>query len=391
MDERHLTWSEVHLDAMRGLAALVVAFGHGRGLMFSSFSNTLAVTDNAAHVSVEPMLTIGHQAVIVFFVLSGYLVGGSVLNTIATDRWLWTHYLVKRLVRLWIVLVPAILIGILIDIAGLTLLAHEGSIYNAPVGQEYVTINNIANGYSISTILGNLLFLQGIFVPTAGTNLALWSLSNEFWYYLMFPMLVFVWSARVTVPWRIALGFTVICLVALIGAHAVFLFLVWCLGAMVAYLPKRIASQHSGTVVLLGAVVFVSVFVTLKKFGLSFYMSELVLGSLAASLIYAIKCQDSIATTSIYSQASRFFSNMSYTLYLSHLPFLIFVCALINTPWSRWAISPMTVSAFLFIMLLAIVWAWLLYTLFEAKTDPVRHMVWAGIAKLMGDRLPKAL
>ena len=51
---------------------------------------------------------LGHQAVIIFFALSGYLVGGSVINAIRRSEWSWVRYLTQRLVRLWLVLLPAL-------------------------------------------------------------------------------------------------------------------------------------------------------------------------------------------------------------------------------------------------------------------------------------------
>ncbi len=192
-------------------------------------------------------LTMGHQAVIVFFVLSGYLVGGGVLKAIACDRWRWTDYLVKRLVRLWIVLIPAIFIGVTLDNIGFNFLAQVGSIYSAPVGQEYVRVDHVMRALDIPVIIGNLFFLQGIIIPTAGTNIPLWSLSNEFWYYLMFPMFLLVFQPRASVASRTAFGLGGIAITALIGAYAAFLFLVWVLGAIVARLPARISPQSAGT------------------------------------------------------------------------------------------------------------------------------------------------
>jgi peptidoglycan/LPS O-acetylase OafA/YrhL len=38
-------------------------------------------------------------------------------------------------------------------------------------------------------LLGNLVFLQAILVPTWGSNGPLWSLAFEFWFYIWFPTL----------------------------------------------------------------------------------------------------------------------------------------------------------------------------------------------------------
>jgi hypothetical protein len=42
--------------------------------------------------------------------------------------------------------------------------------------------------HDIMTFLGNLCFVQTVSVPVYGSNGPLWSLANEFWYYVMFPL-----------------------------------------------------------------------------------------------------------------------------------------------------------------------------------------------------------
>ena len=39
-------------------------------------------------------------------------------------------------------------------------------------------------------LVGNLFFVQTVSVPVYGTNGPLWSLANEFWYYVLFPLAV---------------------------------------------------------------------------------------------------------------------------------------------------------------------------------------------------------
>ena len=51
----------------------------------------------------------GHQAVMVFFVLSGFLVGGTVVSRVDAGQWSWIDYAITRMTRLWIVLLPALL------------------------------------------------------------------------------------------------------------------------------------------------------------------------------------------------------------------------------------------------------------------------------------------
>ena len=94
------------LDIIRGLAALEVMFSHLRGFLFEDFPR---LPHPSLLVKAFYYLTgFGHQAVIIFFVLSGYLVGGSVL--VAKQDGFCLRYSVQRLARLWIVLVPCLLV-----------------------------------------------------------------------------------------------------------------------------------------------------------------------------------------------------------------------------------------------------------------------------------------
>ena len=53
-----------------------------------------------------------------FFALSGFLVGGPAFRAILHGDWNWERYMIKRLTRLWIVLIPALLLTLGLDTAG---------------------------------------------------------------------------------------------------------------------------------------------------------------------------------------------------------------------------------------------------------------------------------
>ncbi len=179
-----------NLDLLRGLAALLVCAGHLRAFLFVDFGQVTSpgIFDRMFYFATG----LGHQAVVVFFVLSGYLVGGSVLTAYQSGRWSWTQYALRRMTRLWVVLVPALLLTLLLDSLG----RHW-----APAGYSGAWAALYSSGPAPSapadlratTFFGNAVFLQTIQVHTFGTNGPLWSLANEFWYYVLFPLLCGVW------------------------------------------------------------------------------------------------------------------------------------------------------------------------------------------------------
>jgi len=92
------------LDLIRGLAAVAVFSGHLRAALFLDYAQ-LERTSLAIKLFYA-LTSFGHQAVVVFFVMSGYLVGGAVIK--CRNEFAWSKYIVARLSRLWAVLIPAI-------------------------------------------------------------------------------------------------------------------------------------------------------------------------------------------------------------------------------------------------------------------------------------------
>jgi peptidoglycan/LPS O-acetylase OafA/YrhL len=138
-----------NLEALRGFAALMVVFNH---LIFHHqyfnagyFPSSLNGVDTAAHL-----------CVLIFFVLSGYVIGTSQKRQLTNQTIL--IYLKKRFVRLY---------PIYFIIICLTLL---------------VTVNH----YPITTIVSNFSFTQNIFSAPMFECNPIWSLNYEVLYYLLF-------------------------------------------------------------------------------------------------------------------------------------------------------------------------------------------------------------
>src|SRR5690625_3943096 len=58
---------------------------------------------------------LGGPAVIIFFVLSGLFISRSVLKAVYKNKWSWKTYLINRLSRLYIVLIPALILTFIFD------------------------------------------------------------------------------------------------------------------------------------------------------------------------------------------------------------------------------------------------------------------------------------
>lgn len=177
MNKPHHPW----FDIVRGVCALLVCAGHLRAVLVVEFS---AIDQPSFWHQIFYALTgLGHQAVIVFFVLSGFFVGGAVLKPGFDGR----RYAVARLARLWVVLLPCLLLTCWLDAVTRGLApsildgANQARWHSGPEAGRYDA--------GASTFLGNALFLQTVAVPVYGSNSPLWSLACEFWYYVLFPLL----------------------------------------------------------------------------------------------------------------------------------------------------------------------------------------------------------
>src|SRR5208282_6759170 len=86
--------------------------------------------------------------------------------------------------------------------------------------------------------LGNLAFLQTIAVPSYGSNVAMWSLANEAWYYLIFPCIWMAVSRGQTARKRVIYASLGLAMLVFVGSKIAGLFPTWLLGTGLALSPR---------------------------------------------------------------------------------------------------------------------------------------------------------
>jgi peptidoglycan/LPS O-acetylase OafA/YrhL len=181
----------LYLDILRFLAALIVVIDHASAVFdFRWFGG------------------VGHHAVIVFFVLSGYVIS----NVAATRETTARVFIAARLARLWSVLVPAMILTVLCDAIGREFGFFPTSYQWSPIDHPVVRL-----GAALSFLSESWVSIQPF------SNFAVWSLSIEFWYYMTFAAWMFVqpgWRRVIAV--LVALGF--------LGGKGILLLPVWLMG-----------------------------------------------------------------------------------------------------------------------------------------------------------------
>jgi peptidoglycan/LPS O-acetylase OafA/YrhL len=364
----------VHLDALRGFAAFSVLLNHWRDAFYVDYS---ALPHHNLLFAIAYLATgLGHQWVIVFFVMSGYLVGGSVLRSINTGKWSWRGYMLARMTRLYIVLLPALLLGGAIDWAGIHL-AGTGNLYAGLSGMHALS-ENVHLTLTWPMLLGNALFLQTAALPAAlghgistfGTNGPLWSLCNEFWYYIAFPIAVLLFTRGRALWMRVVCVLSLIVWGWLVGGEIALLGIPWLMGVLIGSLPPFPAR---GRVIRLFAIILALVLLAAglaldKRLGS--LTGDLILGAIVTLLIWVtLHC----ATTPLpgaYVRVARRSARSSYTLYLVHVPLLIFLKASLHLPRALPDGHVFLVS--IGVMVLILLYAQLVYQVFERNTEALR-------------------
>ncbi len=152
MTDRH--GRNVNLDLIRGMAALEVVIHHLRNYRFQDQITNASFFDKTFHF----IFALGNEAVMVFFVLSGYFIGGSVIDNVQKNAWSWSDYLTKRLVRLWVALVPALLLTFFWDNLGMMMKGRD--LYT----DRYKSIMDTLYALDLKTFFENLFFSSGFYL-----------------------------------------------------------------------------------------------------------------------------------------------------------------------------------------------------------------------------------
>jgi peptidoglycan/LPS O-acetylase OafA/YrhL len=357
-----------------------VVFEHVRGLFFAQISS-LPNAHNPALLLIYFLTGLGRQAVIVFFVLSGFFIGWAVIGATRSGRWSWRGYLVRRLTRLGIVLLPALLLTACWDSAGILVFGAHSAYLGGRAG-DFVLQFRVVDHLTLQAFLGNLFFLQGIGgIPTFGSNAPLWSLSYEFWYYMLFPVVVSAYLARGRARWALAAVGALI--VAFIGQTIFTYYLIWLLGVALVVGALRLGPRRQSltpSALIPAGLLFALGLVVGQRHLLPITAADGFLGIACAIFLAAILMQRGTAQWNsrfgrFYGQVARRLASCSYTLYLVHLPFLVFLRAAFSStvPWRPDAPH---LGLGLVIGLAVLSYALVVASLTEARTEQLRH--WVG-------------
>ncbi len=200
----------LQLESLRGLSAIVVLFSH----CFQAF---IAPFDLSLYSWVR---LLGQAAVMMFFALSGYLIGISIQHNIYRHtQFNLRHYIRQRGQRI----LPPFLFALLLTLLLYGLAPWLFSSGSQQFQHSFGMMIRTAYDLELNSLLGSLFFLNGFISPTLSANAPLWSLSFEVWFYVLAGFLPFLRNSA------LALAGFILVLVILVILNPTFLpyFLLW--------------------------------------------------------------------------------------------------------------------------------------------------------------------
>lgn len=357
------------LDLVRGLAAIEVLLFHSYQLLFQEQLPSASYDPVIVYVysALWSISAHGPSAVIVFFVLSGYLVGGPALVRARTGKLNGVDYLSARAARLYVVLIPALVLSLFFFVSA----RHAGGWQMFVDTHQHLDEGSkiFAAGYGPATAFCNALFLQTISCSMFAGNMALWSLSNEFWYYL----LIFAFLSVRRSSWWILLIAMIFFLFVFaehsdkLGYHTglkfFFYFAIWSLGTVVYAISAPI---------LLWSMLFVfgvagTVIVAHAGLLAPWAANDLIIGLVTAAAIVGLEFTK-VELPSVL-RFGKETAKWSFSLYAIHYPILVFLNVMSDNPhdFTMGAIG-LDLTFTVPCLLLAVAF----YFLFERHTDAVR-------------------
>lgn len=313
--ERIPEYASEQLDSLRGFSALLVLFTHANQILIGpSYQGLLSIGGLLAQF-----------AVMIFFVLSGFLIGKSLTRNVNKNESLQIYtYLLDRFNRIYPPLIFSVFLVVVLYFLSSWFFASGTNFYlsNSP----YLA----REGFIASTgsIISSSLFLNGFIGDTISANGPLWSLSYEVWYYVLAALIFKSKDLKYAV-----LAVILVLILGLLNYSFIVHSIVWFVGLALCLLHNNRYSgnllRFIGFLSLISSVLFSSIYLLNfhKTFNFpsllasqSMILAKLSVGFLTTCIIFYI-LNGGIKITTLFKRSSAY----SYTLYIIHVPILLFV------------------------------------------------------------------
>jgi peptidoglycan/LPS O-acetylase OafA/YrhL len=347
------------LDVMRALAIVFVMIAHTYDFLFPE-------------IQLDLHRLFGFLGVEIFFVLSGFLIGGILIDILRKkDVFAWGD--LKRFwIRRWFRTLPNYYLCFVLYMV-------------------FHTVSGIPSNLEAIEVPQYLLFLQNSFSPHPGFYAIAWSLSIEEWFYLLFPMVLFILLGRKPVQlkkvlWTILL-FVLGCLAVRVLLSLQF-DLSWgpwfrkmtfwridsiAIGVLFAYWQRTVGEKWielrwplALTGLVFSAILLIPFWQTYVLHGKSSLFQDsffLTLFSLSAGCFLPL-LQAWKEGKGLLAKWTTVISKISYSLYLIHW--------MVVLTFAKWIDISIPMVNFLGIWVVSLSLSWVIYTYFEIKMTALR-------------------
>ncbi len=231
------------------------------------------------------------------------------------------------------------------------------------------------------TFLANVFFLQTVTNPVFGSNGPMWSLANEFWYYLTVPLAVMIVLPRTFLFAR------------LVGAAVLFATL-WLLpesflvGAVVWF-----AGGCAGLAIKIEKIRYIVVLPFLRIFGIitlpvalitaKFFpgSNDIWLGLIVAGILPIWAFLPSFSN--LFNRLSKFSADTSFTLYLMHFPLQILIVSIALEGGNQFSFSAKGLLFYFVSILFCLMYAIVFWAVFERRTNELYRFLESRFNSMM--------
>lgn len=379
------------LDLSRWVAAWIVFVGHLRNPLFFGFSDIGDAARNPLILGWYFVTGWFGEAVIIFFVLSGYLVGGLGIAKYAEGMFNTAAYGVDRFSRLYVAFLPALVLTAILDLIGIHYFGSAG-LYDGTQAMfaEKLAEAPFAEAFNGTNFLGNLVMLQTFRFETFGSNSPLWTISAEFWFYIAFGVAVACLLAVKSAAGRVmAIGLSGAVLVLLLTPNFLYYFGLWVIGLSVSVTPSNKFRWP-----LIFTVIFFALLALTRingdllagmEFGQTIRDYSVATGF--AFVLHAMRDSRS-ALLARAAKANKWLADFSFSLYLIHFPIMILALSAlyatggfpgIRTGYSPTDLTGLSIYFGMIALIIALSWAFAQVT--EQQTWRVRRFLKSKLPK----------
>lgn len=306
--------AQVYLDALRAGAANLVIVAHTFLLFF--------------HDAYE--FRGGGLAVVVFFLLSGFLITWSALGKSDSRAFEFSGFMADRMARILTPYLPALVLVVLVNALWIDVRLGSPGVNAGPWAAlgNALMVQDHPLFQALEMVRGQVTWR----IRPYNTAEPFWTVAIEFWLYAVFGAFFFAAIKKEPVRrwalWALLLPGLPVFLWNLGGGAGKCLSLVWCLGSVAALLSRRVvflmpAARLKSLGLGLLAVATVAIGAKVKKYGFDAY--DFQMAALVGLLLYGglLCCCAAKAVPAGLARSIQFLAAYSYSLYLTHNTVLV--------------------------------------------------------------------